>query len=63
VVIGAWSMNYLVVLLHILNMGIQVEICAREIVLMVNNSRKTMIFHDILYYLNVTILQCVFETH
>jgi hypothetical protein len=63
VVIGAWSMNYLVVLLHILNMGIQVEICAREIVLMVNNSKKTMIFHDILYYLNVTILQCVFETH
>jgi hypothetical protein len=63
VVIGAWSMNYLVVLLRILNMGIQVEICAHEVVLMVNNSRKTMIFRHILYCLNVTFLQCVFETH
>jgi hypothetical protein len=54
-------MIYLVVLLRMLNMGVQVEICVREVIWMVNNNRKPMNFCDILYHLNVIFLQCVFE--
>jgi hypothetical protein len=54
-------MIYLVVLLCMLNMGVQVEICAREVVWRVNNNRKPTNFCDILYCLNVIFLQCVFE--
>jgi hypothetical protein len=38
VVIGTQSTIYLVVFLHMVNMGVRVEICAREVVLMVNNN-------------------------
>jgi hypothetical protein len=44
-----------------LNMGVQVEICAREVVWMMNNNEKPTKFRDILYYLNVIFLQRVFE--
>jgi hypothetical protein len=54
-------MNYLVVLLHMLNMGLQIEICAREVVWMVNNSKKLVNFRDILHCLDVIFLQRVFE--
>jgi hypothetical protein len=54
-------MIYLVLLLRMVNMGVQVEICAREIVLRVNNNRKPTIFCDVLYPLNVIFLQHVFE--
>jgi hypothetical protein len=53
--------NYLVVLLRMLNMGVQVEMFAHEVVWMVNNIKKTTNFHDILYHLNVIFLQLVFE--
>jgi hypothetical protein len=43
------------------NMGLQVEICACEVIWKVNNNRKPMIFCDVLYHLNVIFLQRVFE--
>jgi hypothetical protein len=61
VVIGARSTIYLVVLLCMLNMGVQIEICECKVVWRVNNSGKPMNFHDFLYCLNVIFLQCVFE--
>jgi hypothetical protein len=60
-VIGAWSMIYLMVLLCMLNMGAHIEICAHEFVGRMNNNRKLVNFHDILYCLNIIFLQCVFE--
>jgi hypothetical protein len=41
--------------------GLQFEICAREVIWRVNNSRKSVIFYDVLYHLNVIFLQRVFE--
>jgi hypothetical protein len=49
-----------VVLLHMLNMGVQVEMFAHEVIWMVNNIKKTTNFRDILYHLNVIFLQLVF---
>jgi hypothetical protein len=54
-------MIYLVLLLCMVNMGLQVEICVREVVWRVNNNRKPVIFCDVLYHLNVIFLQRVFE--
>jgi hypothetical protein len=53
-------MNYLVVLMCMLNMGVQVEICAHEVVWKANNHRKPVIFCDVLYHLNAIFLQCIF---
>jgi hypothetical protein len=61
VVKGVWSMIYLVVFLCMLNMGVQVKICAHEVVWMVNNNEKVANFHNILYRSNVIFLQRVFE--
>jgi hypothetical protein len=62
VVIGAQSMIYLVVLLHMLNMGVQVEICARESHLDGEQQQKTNEFlRHFIYHLNVIFLQRVFE--
>jgi hypothetical protein len=61
VVIGAQSTIYLLLLFCMLNMGVQVEIFAREVFWRVNNSRKPAIFCDVLYHLNVMFLQRVFE--
>jgi hypothetical protein len=55
------SMNYLVELLHILYMGVQVEICVHEFAWSVNNNIKPTIFCDVLYDLNVIFFQRVFE--
>jgi hypothetical protein len=55
------SMHYLMVLLHMLNMGVHVQICVREVVWMVYNNKKLVNFYDILYYLKVIFLQCIFE--
>jgi hypothetical protein len=60
-VIDARSTIYLVVLLCMLNMSVQIEICAREVTWRMNNNGKPTNFHDILYCLNVIFLQCVFE--
>jgi hypothetical protein len=60
-VIGAHSMIYLVMFLCMVNKGVQVEICAREVVGRVNNNKKVGIFCDVLYHLNVIFLQCIFE--
>jgi hypothetical protein len=49
------------VLLCMLNMGVQVQICAREVIWMVYNNRKPTNFCDILYCLKVIFLQRVFE--
>jgi hypothetical protein len=54
-------MIYLVVLLCMINMGVQVEICALEVVWMVNDDEKPKNFCDILYCLNAIFLQRVFE--
>jgi hypothetical protein len=50
-----------VVLLHMVNMGVLVEICVREVVGRVNNNGKLVIFCDVLYHFNVIFLQRVFE--
>jgi hypothetical protein len=55
------SMIYHVLFLHMVNIGLQIEICACGFVWRVNNSRKPEIFCDILYHLNVIFLQHVFE--
>jgi hypothetical protein len=54
-------MIYIVVFLCMVNIGVQVEICAHKVILMVNNSRKPVIFCDVLYHLNVIFLQRIFE--
>jgi hypothetical protein len=56
VVMDAQSMIYLVMFWHMVNMGLQVEICAREVVWRVNNMRKPMIFYDDLDHLNIIVL-------
>jgi hypothetical protein len=48
VVIGAQRMNLHMVFLHMVNMGVQVEICARKGFWRVNNSGKPTNFRDIL---------------
>jgi hypothetical protein len=60
VVVGARSTIYIVVLLRMINMGVQVEIFVCKVVWMANKSVKPMIFYDILYCLNVIFLQRVF---
>jgi hypothetical protein len=42
-------------------MGVNFQICVREVVWMVYNSRKPMNFCNILYYLKVIFLHCIFE--
>jgi hypothetical protein len=54
-------MDYLVVLLHMLYMGLHDEICACEVIWMVDNNRKPTIFCDVLYHLNVIFLHRGFE--
>jgi hypothetical protein len=49
-------MIYLVVLMCMINMGVNIEICVREIVWRVNNNEKPTKFRDILYYLNAIFL-------
>jgi hypothetical protein len=53
-------MNYLAVLIFMLNMGVQGEICVCEFVCRVNKSGKPTNLDDILYWLNVIFLQRVF---
>jgi hypothetical protein len=60
-VISAWSTIYLVVLLYMLNMGVQIKIYAREVFWRVKNNKKPMNFCDVFYCLNDIFLQCVFE--
>jgi hypothetical protein len=59
--LSARSTIYLVLFLHMVNMGVQVEICAREVIRRENNNKKPTIFCDVLYHLNVIFLQRVFE--
>jgi hypothetical protein len=54
-------MIYLMVFLHMLNIGVQVETCVCEVIWRVNNDRKLVIFCDVLYHLNIIFLQHVFE--
>jgi intracellular sulfur oxidation DsrE/DsrF family protein len=54
-------MHYLMVLFHMLNMGVQVQICAREVIWMVYNNKKLVNFCEILYCLKVIFLQHDFE--
>jgi hypothetical protein len=53
-------MRYLMMLLHMLNMGVQVQICVCEAVWMVYK-KKLVNLCDILYCSNVIFLQCDFE--
>jgi hypothetical protein len=55
------STIYHVLFLHMVNIGLQIEICACGFVWRVNNSRKLEIFCNVLYHLNVIFLQHVFE--
>jgi hypothetical protein len=50
----------LVFFLHMVNMGLQVEICVCKFIWKANNNIKLVIFCDILYHLNVILLQHVF---
>jgi hypothetical protein len=61
VFISVQRMIYLVFFLHMVNTGALIEICACEVVWRMNNSRKSTIFCDVLYHLNVIFLQCFFE--
>jgi hypothetical protein len=54
-------MHYLMVLLCILNMGVNFQIVAHEVICMVYNRRKPVNFYDIVYYLQVNFLQHVFK--
>jgi hypothetical protein len=49
------------VLLHMINMGVHVQICVHEVIWMVYNSRKLVNLCDILYCLKVIFLQRIFE--
>jgi hypothetical protein len=51
-------MIYLVVFLRMVNMGVQVEICARKVIWRVNNNRKIVNFCD--FYI-IIFLQRIFE--
>jgi hypothetical protein len=54
-------MRYFMVFLRMPNMGVQVQICALEVVWMVYNNKKPVNLCDILYCLKVIFLQHVFE--
>jgi hypothetical protein len=47
---------------HMENTGAQIEICVHEVVWRVKNNRKPKNFRDVLYRLNVTFLQCIFDS-
>jgi hypothetical protein len=52
-VMDTQSTIYLVSLFHMINMGVQVEICAREVIYRVKKNGKPTNFCNILYCLNV----------
>jgi hypothetical protein len=50
----------LLLLLHMVNMYLQVEICTHGVVRKVNNNRKPVFFCDVLYHLNAIFFCSVF---